>query len=64
MVLTSMLGFELVALSEPHDSIVRPWTYLINVLTVLSLAFVLLPGTGRYLKAGHSSEMPRIWPRI
>jgi serine/threonine protein kinase len=52
LVLTSMLALELVALSAPDDSFVRPWTYLINVFTVLSLAFVLLPGTGSYLKAG------------
>lgn len=55
MVLISMVSLELVALSTPHDSIVRPWTYAINALTVLSLAFVLLPDTGRYLKARYSS---------
>jgi serine/threonine protein kinase len=54
MVLASMLAFELVALSAPHDSIVRPLTYFINVATVLSLVFVLLPDTGKHLKAGHS----------
>lgn len=51
MVLIPMLGFEIAALAAPREGIVMPWTYLINVVTVASLAFLLLPGTGRYLKA-------------
>jgi serine/threonine protein kinase len=64
MVLASMLALELVALSAPDDSVVRPWTYLINIFTVLSLAFVLLPGTGRYFKAGHSSPYASASPPL
>jgi len=56
MVLASMLGFELVALSEPNAIIVRPWAYPINFLTKLSLGFVLLPTTGSYVKA---RQVPR-----
>jgi len=53
LVLAAMLGFELAALSAP--SIVSPLIYLINVFTVVSLVFVLLPGTDRHLKTGPSS---------
>jgi hypothetical protein len=65
MVLTSMLSFELAAWAAPHDSIVRPWTYAINIFTILSLAFVLLPDTGRYLSAQRSSpyhQLPKQSP--
>ena len=63
MVLASMLGIELVALSRPYDNtVVRPWTYPINVFTVLSLAFALLPDTGRHVKAGPSSPYAPVWP--
>lgn len=55
MVLAAMVGFELVALSATYAGFVSPWAYLINVLTILSLAFVLLPDTGRYLRAGRAS---------
>jgi serine/threonine protein kinase len=51
MVLAAMLGFELAALSASDYGTVTPLAYLINVFTVLSLVFLLLPSTGRYLKA-------------
>ncbi|TCO43792.1 serine/threonine-protein kinase [Actinocrispum wychmicini] len=51
MVVASTLGLELVSLSASLDVIMSPLQYLINVFTVLSLALVLLPSTGRYLKA-------------
>lgn len=55
LVLASVVGFELVAVSTPGDLVVRPQTWLIDVFVVLSLAFVLLPGTSEYLKAGRRS---------
>jgi serine/threonine protein kinase len=55
MVLASMLSSELAALSAPYGGFVAPWMFPANVLFALSLVIVLLPGTGRYLKAGRSS---------
>lgn len=52
MVMASMLGFELAALSAPGSIVVMPWVYPIYVFLILSLSFVLLPGNGRYLKVG------------
>lgn len=56
MVLASMLGFEIAALTTPHDGFVAPWMYPANVLFALSLAVLLSPGTSRDLKAGHASS--------
>lgn len=50
LVLATVIGFELVAVSAPGIVLVRPWTWLIDVFAVLALAFVLLPGTGAYLR--------------
>jgi len=63
LVLTAMLGFEIAALSAPHASVVRPLAYFINVFTVLSLVFVLLPGTDKYLKAGRMPQYAAAWPQ-
>lgn len=52
--LAAVVSLELAAASMPDDPLVRPWTWLIDVFAVLGLAFVLLPGTGAYLKAGRA----------
>ena len=52
LVLITVVSFELVAVSTPDNLLVRPQTWLIDVFVVLSLAFVLLPGTSEYLRAG------------
>ncbi|HJP76451.1 MAG TPA: hypothetical protein VJ914_19440 [Pseudonocardiaceae bacterium] len=52
LVLATVISFEVAAASMSGGLVVRPWTWLIDVSAVLALAFVLLPGTGAYLKAG------------
>jgi hypothetical protein len=52
LVLAAVVTVEVVAVSMPADLLVRPWTWVIDIFAVLGLAFVLLPGTGEYLKAG------------
>lgn len=56
LALAVVVSFELVAASMPGDLVVRPWTWLIDVFAVLGLAFVLLPGTGAYLRAGRRAS--------
>jgi hypothetical protein len=58
LALAAVVSFELIAVSTPGDLVVRPWTWLIDVFAVLGLAFVLLPGTGAYLKAGRRAPYP------
>jgi hypothetical protein len=50
--LVTVFGVRLMALSEDVSFEWSSLTYLYLTLTVLSLAFVLLPSTGRYLKGG------------
>jgi serine/threonine protein kinase len=53
MVLVAMLGYELQALAAPADNIVMWWVYPIFLSVLLSLAFVLMSGISKYMKADH-----------
>jgi Caspase domain len=55
MVLAPMAGFELAALTAHPEGYIAPWMYSANLLLALSLVFLLLPGTSRYLKARYPS---------
>lgn len=59
MVAVASLGVELTAFLASVYIAPGPLTYLIDVCTVLSLLFVLLPGTSRYLK----THRPALWSR-
>lgn len=58
LVLATVISFEVAAASMSAHLVVRPWAWFIDAFAVLGLAFVLLPGTGAYLKAGRRAPYP------